>query len=80
MEPSAKTEHFRRWVFWTGIFNIIAYAALLCPFTMKIFFGISTGLSNALGLGGAVLSIPENVNHVIMINILGLVIVFQGLF
>ena len=80
MESSAKTEHFRWWVFWTGIFNIVAYAALMCPFTLKIFFGTSTGLSNALGLGGTVLSMPENVNNVIMINILGLIVVFLGIF
>jgi len=80
MEFSEKKEHFRRWVFWTGIFNIVAYAALLCPFTMKIFFGTSSGLSNALGLGGTVFSMPENVNHVIMINILGLIVVFLGVF
>jgi hypothetical protein len=80
MEFSEKKEHFRRWVFWTGIFNIVAYAALLCPFTMKIFFGTSTGLSNALGLGGKVFSMPENVNHVIMITILGLIVVFLGIF
>ena len=80
MESSAKTDHFRLWVFWTGIFNIVAYAPLLCPFTLKIFLGTSVGLSNALGLGGTALSMPENINHVIMINILGLLIVFLGIF
>ena len=80
MESSAKTEHFRRWVFWTGIFNIVAYAALLCPITLKIFLSTSNGLGNALGLGGTVFSMPENVNHVIMINILGLLVVFLGIF
>lgn len=79
MGSSAKTKNFRGWVFWTGIFNIVAYAPLLCPFTLKTFIGTSTGLSNALGLGGTVLSMPENVNHVIMINILGLIIVFLGI-
>ncbi len=80
MESSAKIEHFRRWVFWTGIFNIVAYAALLCPITLKIFLSTSNGLGNALGLGGTVFSMPENVNHVIMINILGLLVVFLGIF
>lgn len=80
MESSAKTEHFRWWVFWTGIFNIVAYAALMCPFTLKIFLGTSSSLSNALGLGGTVLSMPENVNHVLLINILGLIVVFLGIF
>jgi len=79
MESSAKTEHFRWWVFWTGIFNIVAYAAFMCPFMLKIFLVTSTDLSNALGLGGTVLSMPENVNHVILINILGLIVVFVGI-
>ena len=80
MADSVKSVHFKWWVFWTGIFNIVAYAALMCPFTLKIFFGTSTSLSNTLGLGGTVLSMPENVNHVIMINILGLIVVFLGIF
>jgi hypothetical protein len=79
MESSAKTEHFRRWVFWTGIFNIVAYSQMLCPFTLKIYINTLNGLNNALGLGGTVLSIPENVNHVIMINLLGLLVVFAGI-
>ena len=80
MSDSVKTVHFRWWVFWTGIFNIVAYAPLLCPFTLKTFLGTSSGLGNALGLGGTVLSMPENVNHVIMINLLGLMVVFLGIF
>ncbi len=80
MESSAKIEHFRRWVFWTGIFNIVAYSAFLCPVTLKIFLSTSNGLGDALGLGGTVFSMPENVNHVIMINILGLLVVFLGIF
>jgi hypothetical protein len=79
MPDRIKTAHFRWWVFWTGVFNIVAYAALLCPFTLRIFFGTWIGLSNALGLGGALLSIPENINHVVMINILGLIVVFLGI-
>ena len=80
MSDSVKIIHFRWWVFWTGIFNIVAYASLLCPFTLKIFLCNSTDLSNALGFGGTVLSMPANVNHVIMINILGLIVVFLGIF
>ena len=79
MESSVKIEHFRRWVFWTGIFNIVAYSALLCPVTLKTFLSTSNGLGDALGLGGTVFSMPENVNHVIMINILGLLVVFLGI-
>ncbi len=80
MPDLVKTIHFRWWVFWTGIFNIVAYAALLCPFTLKIFLDTSNGLSNTVGLGGTALSMPENVNNVIMINILGLIVVFLGIF
>lgn len=80
MPDLVKTIHFRWWVFWTGIFNIVAYAALLCPFTLKIFFDTSQGLSNTLGFAGTALSMPTNVNNVIMINILGLIVVFLGIF
>jgi len=80
MSNSIKFIHFRWWVFWTGIFNIVAYGALMCPYTLKAFSGISIGLSNALGLGGVVLSMPENINHVILINILGLIVVLLGIF
>ena len=80
MEASAKVVHFRRWVLWTGVFNIVAYTPLLCPYTLKIFTDATTGLGNALGLGGTVFSMPENINHVIMINILGLIVVFLGIF
>jgi hypothetical protein len=80
MPDTVKSVHFRWWVFWTGIFNIVAYAALMCPYTLKIFYGTSTGLSNAVGLGGTVFSMPENVNNLIMINILGLIVVFLGIF
>jgi hypothetical protein len=79
MKDSVKTAHFRLWVFWTGIFNIVAYAALMCPYTLKIFLGTSAGLANAVGLGGTVLSTPENINHIVMINILGLLVVFLGI-
>ena len=50
------------------------------PYTLKIFYGTSNGLSNALGLGGTVLSMPENLNNLVMINILGLIVVFVGIF
>ncbi len=79
MSDSVKTARFSLWVFWTGIFNIVAYLALLCPYTLKIFLSTSAGLGNALGLRGTVLSMPENINHVVMINILGLLVVFLGI-
>ena len=80
MSNSLKIIHFRGWVFWTGVFNIVAYGALMCPYTLKIFLNTATGLSNTLRLGGVVLSMPENLNNVIMINILGLIVVFLGIF
>ena len=79
MEASAKTEHFRLWVFWTGIFNIVAYAAIVCPFSLKIFIGASNGLGRLLRLGGTPLTMPENVNHLVLINLLGLLVVFLGI-
>ncbi|MBW2450332.1 MAG: hypothetical protein JRE92_07910 [Deltaproteobacteria bacterium] len=80
MIASAKLQHFRQWVFWTGIFNILAYGALVCPFTLKIFVSISNQLSGAVGLGGNVMSLPLNVNNLMMINTLGIFVVFSGIF
>ena len=80
MSDLLKTMHFKRWVFWTGVFNIVAYAPLLCPYTLKIFLNTSNGLSNAVGLGGTALVMPENINTVVMINILGLIVVSLGIF
>ena len=80
MEASAKTEHFRLWVFWTGIFNIVAYGAMVCPFTLKTFFGASNSLGKFLGLGGTPFTMPQNVNLLVMINLLGLVVIFLGIF
>jgi hypothetical protein len=80
MTDSGKIAHFRWWVFWTGIFNIVGYAALICPFTLKIFIATSNALGNAMGLGGTALSMPDNINHVIMFNIVGLLVVFAGIF
>ena len=80
MASSAKTEHFRKLVLWTGIFNIIAYVPLSCPYTLKIFVDTMTGLSQTLGLGGSMLSLPLSVNNLLMINLLGVIIVFLGIF
>ena len=80
MTTSVKLGHFRQWVFWTGIFNIVAYGALACPFSLKIFVNISNSLSSTVGLGGAVLTLPSNVNNLMMINILGLFVIFLGIF
>ena len=80
MTTSIKLGHFRQWVFWTGILNIVAYGALACPFSLKIFVNISNSLSSAIGLGGAVLTLPSNVNNLMMINTLGIFIIFLGIF
>jgi hypothetical protein len=80
MASSAKSEHFRKWVFWTGIFNIVAYLPLSCPYTLKIFMDTMKGLNQALGLGGSMLSLPLSVNNLLMINLLGVIIVFLGIF
>lgn len=79
MTSSVKLGHFRQWVFWTGIFNIVAYGPLVCPFSLQIFVNISNRLSSAVGLGGAVLSLPPNVNNLLMINTLGILVVFLGI-
>jgi hypothetical protein len=79
MTSSVKLGHFRQWVFWTGIFNIVAYGPLVCPFSLEIFVNISNRLSSAVGLGGAVLSLPSNVNNLLMINTLGILVVFLGI-
>lgn len=80
MASSAKTEHFRKWVLWTGIFNIVAYMPLSCPYTLKIFVDAIKGLSQNLGLGGTMLSLPISINNLLMINLLGVIIVFLGIF
>lgn len=75
-----KIKHFRLWVFWTGVFNIVAYGALVCPFTLKNFFNITNGLNNVLGLGGSLAALPINVANLMMINLLGIIAVFLGIF
>lgn len=42
MTSSTKIEHFRRWVFLTGIFNIVTFSSLACPYTLKNFLKIMT--------------------------------------
>lgn len=79
MTSSTKIVHFRQWVFWTGIFNVVAYGSLVCPFTLKTFFDISNALKNASGLGGAVFLLPSNVNNLLMINTVGLIVIFLGI-
>jgi len=79
MSSAVKLGHFRKWVFWTGIFNIVAYGPLTCPFSLQIFVNISNRLGSAVGFGGAILSLPANVNNLVMINTLGILVVFLGI-
>ncbi len=79
MEKSAKLLHFKRFVFWTGVFNIVAYAALACPFTLKTFINMQNNVGKSLGLGGAEFVFPMSVNNLLMVNILGLIVIFLGI-
>ena len=79
MEKSAKLLHFKRWVFWTGVFNIVAYAALACPFTFTTFLNMQNNMGKSLGLGGSEFVFPASVNNLLMINILGLIVIFLGI-
>jgi hypothetical protein len=79
MASSGKLGHFRQWVFWTGIFNIVAYGPLTCPFSLQIFVDSSNRLSSALGFSGTGLALPSNVNNLVMINTLGILVVFLGI-
>ena len=76
---SKKLNHFKQWVFWTGIFNIVTYSSFLCPFTFKKFLKVNAIIENTLGLGGAPLVLPTDINHLILIHILGVVVVLLGI-
>ena len=75
-----KLLHFKRWVLWTGIFNIVAYGSLICPFTLTTFINMQNNMGKSLGLGGSKFVFPVSVNNLLMINILGLIVVFLGIF
>ena len=79
MEKSARLVRFKRWVFWTGVFNIIAYAALACPFTLTTFINMQNSMGKSLGLGGLEFGFPMNVNNLLMVNLLGLIVIFLGI-
>jgi hypothetical protein len=79
MMTSDKTGRFRRWVFWTGIYDIVAFGVLACPFTLKMFLSVSNGLNEALGLGGTLAAFPVNANNLLMINTLGVILIFLGI-
>jgi len=79
MDTEVKVQNFRRWVLWTGIFNIVAYSPLVCPFTLKQFFNVSNKLSQAFGLGGTAFTIPPDINNLLMINMVGLFVIFFGI-
>jgi len=75
---SPKLNNFKRWVFWTGIFNIVTYSSFLCPYTLKRFLAVNGKIENALGLSGIPLEFPVNINHLVLFHILGGVVVFLG--
>jgi len=79
MTSSSKIECFRKWVLGTGIFNIVVYSTLLCPFTLKVLLNISSAVNNALGLGGMSFPVPSNTNHLVMIHIVGVCVVCLGI-
>ncbi|MBT8349981.1 MAG: hypothetical protein KJO26_01930 [Deltaproteobacteria bacterium] len=76
---SAKIKHFKLWVFWTGVFNIISYTALTCPFTLEKFMATTNSLSRLFGLGGSPLSLPVNSGNLMMINLFGFFIIVLGI-
>jgi len=75
-----KMLHFKRWTFWTGIFNIVAYFSLVCPFTLRMFIDMQNNMGKSMGFGGSEFAFPMNANNLFMINSLGLIIVFLGIF
>ncbi|MDZ7700308.1 MAG: hypothetical protein U5R49_26395 [Deltaproteobacteria bacterium] len=79
MDAEVKVQKFKRWVLWTGIFNIVAYSPLVCPFTLKHFLNVSNKLSQTFGLGGTAFTIPQNINNLLMINLVGLFVIFFGI-
>jgi len=79
MDSAAATRRFSRWVFWTGIFNIVAYIPFTCPYTLKRFYEISNNLSRCFDLGGTLLTVPADVNYMLTMNVLGAVVVFLGI-
>ncbi len=80
MTSSTKTTHFRQWVFWTGIFQVVAFGALVCPFTSKIFLSSLSALNKTIGLGGAAFVFPSNVHNFLMIYSLGVSAIVFGIF
>jgi hypothetical protein len=79
MDAEKKVHNFRRWVLWTGIFNIVAYSPLVCPFTLKQFINVLNKLAQNLGLGGNAFTIPQNINNLLMINLFGVFLIFFGI-
>jgi hypothetical protein len=73
-----RVNRFSLWVFWTGLFNILAYIWMTCPRTLETFLNLTNSLNKALRLGGAPLLVSGNVNDVLLINILGMIVVFLG--
>jgi hypothetical protein len=79
MDSADRTRRFAHWVFWTGVFNIVAYIPFTCPYTLQRFYEISNNLSRSFGLGGTLLTVPVDVNFMLAVNMLGAVVVLLGI-
>ncbi|MBC8391826.1 MAG: hypothetical protein H8E17_04580 [Deltaproteobacteria bacterium] len=79
MTSSAKINNFRLWVLCTGIFNIVSYSTLPCPYTLNKFIAMTNSLNSFFGLGGASLSMPINTATLMIMNLFGLFIVVLGI-
>lgn len=78
MTSSARIDHFRPWVFWTGVFDMVGYTALTGPFTLERFLAISNRLNRFLGWEGMPLALPANRANWMMVNLCGFMIVLLG--
>ncbi len=78
MTKAEKLNHFSKWVLWTGLFNIVVFSNFLCPFTLNKFLEVNEKIGNALGLGGTPLVFPSDINHLVLIHIMGAIVVLLG--
>ena len=79
MAQSPRLHRFRRWVFWTGVFNILAYFPMVCPYTLNHFLVAVDTINRGLGWGGTPLVFPSDPTHLLLINLLGVFVVIVGI-
>ena len=79
MTDSAKINHFRLWVLFTGVFNIVSYFPLSCPYTLAKFIAMTNLLNSLFGLGGTDLSMPVNAATLMIMNLFGFFIIVLGI-